>query len=100
MMSVWASFLMYVLKVLNSEFLVFTFNFSQNIDISSVLIASHNQKSIEFATEQMRTRNLPTDRVFFGQLLGMADHLTFILGANGFKAYKYVPCMLNQTLAS
>ena len=25
------------------------------------------------------------------QLLGMADHLTFALGAEGFKAYKYVP---------
>ena len=31
------------------------------------------------------------DQVFFGQLLGMADHLTFSLAASGYKAYKYVP---------
>lgn len=29
--------------------------------------------------------------VYFGQLLGMADHLTFTLGANGYPAFKYVP---------
>ena len=29
--------------------------------------------------------------VYFGQLLGMSDHLTYLLGAQGFKAYKYVP---------
>ena len=28
---------------------------------------------------------------YFGQLLGMADHLTYTLGAHGYKAYKYVP---------
>merc|ERR1711974_558847 len=30
-------------------------------------------------------------RVYFGQLLGMADHLTFTLARHGYKAYKYVP---------
>ena len=29
--------------------------------------------------------------VYFGQLLGMADHLTFTLGSNGYPAFKYVP---------
>mmetsp|Transcript_19389 Transcript_19389/g.56331 ORF Transcript_19389/g.56331 Transcript_19389/m.56331 type:complete len:86 (+) Transcript_19389:3-260(+) len=29
--------------------------------------------------------------VYFGQLLGMADHLTFTLAKHGYKAYKYVP---------
>ena len=33
----------------------------------------------------------PSDGVFFGQLLGMADNLTFTLGQNGYGAYKYVP---------
>ena len=33
----------------------------------------------------------PRDGVYFGQLLGMADNLTFTLGANGYGAYKYVP---------
>jgi len=30
-------------------------------------------------------------RVYFGQLLGMSDHLTFLLGGGGWQAYKYVP---------
>ena len=34
---------------------------------------------------------VPADRVYFGQLLGMADHLTFTLASHGLKAYKYVP---------
>lgn len=29
--------------------------------------------------------------VSFGQLLGMCDHLTFGLGAHGYRAFKYVP---------
>ena len=32
-----------------------------------------------------------TGGVYFGQLLGMADHLTFTLGNAGYRAYKYVP---------
>jgi proline dehydrogenase len=29
--------------------------------------------------------------VYFGQLLGMADNLTFTLGQHGYEAFKYVP---------
>jgi hypothetical protein len=32
-----------------------------------------------------------TGGVYFGQLLGMADNLTYGLGKAGYKAYKYVP---------
>lgn len=34
----------------------------------------------------------PTDdAVFFGQLYGMCDFITFDLGGSGYSAYKYVP---------
>ena len=56
------------------------------------MIASHNQESIELAISAMRSEGLkPSDTVYFGQLLGMADHLTFTLGSMGYQAYKYVP---------
>jgi proline dehydrogenase len=58
---------------------------------AEVLVASHNRNSIERALEKMKEFKTNRDNVYFGQLLGMADHLTFTLGANGYKAYKYVP---------
>ncbi len=59
----------------------------------SLVVASHNQTSIEFAIQYMAKHNIDpaTGGVYFAQLLGMADHLTFSLGCNGYKAYKYVP---------
>ena len=58
-----------------------------------LMIASHNQKSIELALGEMQRYGLQpkTSKVYFGQLLGMADHLSFTLGGAGYKAYKYVP---------
>jgi proline dehydrogenase len=57
-----------------------------------IMIASHNQQSIELALATMSRLDLPpSSNVYFGQLLGMADHLTFTLGQAGYKAYKYVP---------
>lgn len=65
---------------------------SEKRDIE-VMIASHNQDSIEIAIKAMKTFNLEPNisPVYFGQLLGMSDHLSFSLGNAGYKAYKYVP---------
>ena len=61
-------------------------------DDVEIMIASHNQRSVELALDTMRLHNLqPSAGVYFGQLLGMSDHLTFSLGDRGYKAYKYVP---------
>ena len=51
------------------------------------MVASHNQESIEKATKLMHELGLPPREspVYFGQLLGMADPLTYVLGANGYK---------------
>jgi proline dehydrogenase len=57
------------------------------------MVASHNQKSIEHTVAGLAARNLPSkgSGVYFGQLLGMADNLTFTLGQHGYEAFKYVP---------
>jgi len=57
----------------------------------NVLVASHNQASVEYTLQEIEKLNLPKENIYFGQLLGMADNLTFNLGRNGYKAYKYVP---------
>eukprot|EP00667_Euglena_gracilis_P005982 EG_transcript_6024 len=63
------------------------------IDRAEVVIATHNQRSIELAVETMD--QLQVDRrtrgVYFAQLLGMADNLSFTLGQAGYKVFKYVP---------
>lgn len=57
-----------------------------------IMIASHNCKSVELALDAMKDFKLdPSAPVYFGQLLGMSDYLTFSLGRSGYKAYKYVP---------
>jgi proline dehydrogenase len=59
---------------------------------AEIMIASHNQRSVELALAAMERHKLnPSAGVYFGQLLGMSDHLTFALGAKSYKAYKYVP---------
>lgn len=64
-----------------------------NIDHAEVLVASHNETSVRYAAKRMEELGIKRrdGGVFFGQLLGMCDHVTFTLGANGFSVYKYVP---------
>ena len=56
-------------------------------DKAEVMIASHNQQSIEHAVGLMHHLDMDQRKsgVFFGQLLGMSDPLTFVLGDNGYK---------------
>jgi proline dehydrogenase len=57
-----------------------------------IMIASHNQKSVEHAIECMNAHKLSQDSgIYFGTLLGMSDNLSYTLGLSGYKAYKYVP---------
>jgi proline dehydrogenase len=59
---------------------------------AEIMIASHNQGTVETVVARMNELGIPPGAgVYFGQLLGMADHLTFTLGNHGYKAYKYVP---------
>ncbi|CAM9168705.1 unnamed protein product [Ectocarpus sp. 12 AP-2014] len=59
---------------------------------AEVMMATHNQKSIEHAIALMQKLGIRRqDGVSFGQLLGMADNITFPLGTGGYKAYKYIP---------
>ena len=56
----------------------------------NLLVATHNQRSIEATLATMSELGL-SEGVAFGQLYGMSDHLTFTLGLHGYAAYKYVP---------
>ena len=60
---------------------------------TELMLASHNQQSIEKAIESMNKHGISRkdSTICFGQLLGMADNLSFNLGKHGYRAYKYVP---------
>ena len=58
-----------------------------------LMLASHNQESIEKAIRKMDEFNIDpqASTICFAQLYGMTDNLTYNLGQNNFRAYKYVP---------
>ncbi|XP_070256213.1 proline dehydrogenase 1, mitochondrial [Myotis yumanensis] len=60
---------------------------------AEVMVASHNEDTVRFTLRRMEELGLhPADRqVYFGQLLGMCDQISFPLGQAGFPVYKYVP---------
>lgn len=62
------------------------------IDIS-VFIGSHNEESNLLAMELMAQKNISKNdnRVWFGQLYGMSDHISYNLSDLGYNVAKYVP---------
>src|SRR5690606_316958 len=54
---------------------------------------THNEQSCHKLIAQMQEKGVkPSDgNVWFGQLFGMSDHITYILAAHGYNAVKYVP---------
>ncbi|XP_056445148.1 proline dehydrogenase 1, mitochondrial isoform X2 [Gadus chalcogrammus] len=60
---------------------------------ANVMVASHNEDTVKFTIHKMNQMGLsPTEnKVYFGQLLGMCDQISFPLGQAGFPVYKYVP---------
>jgi proline dehydrogenase len=59
----------------------------------SICVGSHNEASslllIELMEKYKIKKNSP--KVYFAQLLGMSDHISFNLASNGFNTVKYVP---------
>ena len=59
---------------------------------AEVMIASHNLDSVVQTMGLMDDLGIDKDGpVYFGQLLGMADHISGVLGQEGYRVYKYVP---------
>ncbi|MBN8702136.1 MAG: proline dehydrogenase family protein [Bacteroidetes bacterium] len=63
--------------------------------ISSIAICagSHNEKSSLLLVELMSKNNIPNNHphIYFSQLFGMSDHISFNLAAAGYNVAKYVP---------
>ncbi|MGB1137039.1 MAG: proline dehydrogenase family protein [Flavobacteriaceae bacterium] len=65
----------------------------KNINDVSLFVGSHNEESTLKAIALMEQYGLaPNDRrVWFGQLYGMSDHITYNLADKGFNVVKYIP---------
>ena len=64
-----------------------------NLDTIHLFIGTHNEESTYLALELMKAYNIPNDdnRVWFGQLYGMSDHISFNLAERGYNVAKYLP---------
>ena len=65
----------------------------ENIDNVELCSGSHNEESNYLLTELMEKHYLKKDdkRVYFAQLYGMSDHISFNLAHTGYNVVKYVP---------
>ncbi len=63
------------------------------LETVALCLGTHNLASTQLMTEQIEERKLlPTDRrLYFAQLYGMGDHLSFPLAEAGFNVAKYIP---------
>ncbi|MEK6986270.1 MAG: proline dehydrogenase family protein [Candidatus Thermoplasmatota archaeon] len=65
----------------------------EHIDRMAIVAGTHNEASTLFLTTLMDQRGIRRDdpRLFFSQLLGMSDHLSYNLASEGYNVCKYVP---------
>ena len=65
----------------------------ENIEEISVVIGTHNQHSCEVLVEKMEQRQIAANHphIYFAQLLGMSDNISFNLAHHHFNVAKYVP---------
>jgi proline dehydrogenase len=64
-----------------------------NLDCMAVFAGTHNEESSYKVAKIMKAKNVEnTDsRVWFGQLYGMSDHISFNLAKEGYNVAKYLP---------
>ncbi|TYB76823.1 proline dehydrogenase [Bizionia gelidisalsuginis] len=64
-----------------------------NLNDISIFIGTHNEESTYLGMQIMEDLNIDKDdnRVWFGQLYGMSDHISFNMAALGYNVAKYVP---------
>ena len=65
----------------------------KNINHVSVCVGTHNEQSSMLMVDLMQKNSIqPADkRVYFAQLLGMSDHISYNLSLTGYNVAKYVP---------
>ena len=65
----------------------------ENSGVLSLFAGTHNEDSSYLVMQLMQEYNIPTnsDSVWFGQLYGMSDHISYNLSKAGYNVAKYLP---------
>lgn len=64
-----------------------------HIDRMAIFAGTHNEESTYYLMQLMEEKGISVDdsRIFFGQLYGMSDNISYNLAYNGFNVAKYLP---------
>ena len=64
-----------------------------NLDKVSAFFGTHNEISSELVMDKINEAGLAHNHpnIYFGQLYGMSDNITFVLADKGYNAAKYLP---------
>lgn len=75
---------------LYNEVLIYTV---KNLREMSIFTGTHNEESTYLLMNLMKEHKIATDdkRIWFGQLFGMSDHISYNLAKTGYNVAKYLP---------
>jgi proline dehydrogenase len=64
-----------------------------NLDKVSAFFGTHNETSTELVMDKMKAKNLENSdkKIYFGQLYGMSDNITYYLADKKYNVAKYLP---------
>lgn len=64
-----------------------------HLDKVSAFFGTHNEYSTELLMDKMKAEGLPNNhpQIYFGQLYGMSDNITYYLADKGYNVAKYLP---------
>ncbi len=65
----------------------------ENVDTIAFVAGTHNERSVQVLAQKMEEKGLEHDHphIFFSQLYGMGDNLSYVLAKNHYHVSKYVP---------
>jgi len=67
--------------------------FMEHLDTIDFMVATHNEASSLLLADLIDAYNVPRNHpgIYFSQLYGMSDHITYNLAEQGYNVAKYVP---------
>jgi proline dehydrogenase len=65
----------------------------EHLDTMSIFAGTHNEESTYSLMEKMKAKGISSkdDRIWFGQLYGMSDNISYNLADNNYNVAKYLP---------